>query len=155
MNAPCSLVSFGPVHFAEKTSRNTVLADLLWEKNTVPTEKTSWKRRIIREANSLIMTLGFDISTEFCCSLMQGLLDMLVPMLGEQLLRDYHSWVQLQQQHEASWWDRGRSLAILQRSGKEEFWGSMLGMVHCKIGCSCVYSTTVEGFSKSRYKRIP
>ncbi|CAD6264723.1 unnamed protein product [Miscanthus lutarioriparius] len=34
--------------------------------------------------------------------LMQGLLDRLVPMLGEQLLRDYHSWVQLQQQHEAS-----------------------------------------------------
>ena len=24
---------------------------LLWEKNTVPAEKTSWKRRIIREAN--------------------------------------------------------------------------------------------------------
>nr|TKW21769.1 hypothetical protein SEVIR_4G143100v2 [Setaria viridis] len=32
--------------------------------------------------------------------LMQGLLDKLVPMLGEQLLRDYHSWVQ--QQPEAS-----------------------------------------------------
>ncbi|XP_052164478.1 uncharacterized protein LOC127781551 [Oryza glaberrima] len=30
--------------------------------------------------------------------LMQGLLDRLVPLLGEQLLRDYHSWVQLQQQ---------------------------------------------------------
>lgn len=29
---------------------------------------------------------------------MQGLLDRLVPLLGEQLLRDYHSWVQLQQQ---------------------------------------------------------
>ncbi|CAO2162765.1 unnamed protein product [Urochloa humidicola] len=32
--------------------------------------------------------------------LMQGLLDRLVPMLGEQLLRDYYSWVQ--QQPEAS-----------------------------------------------------
>jgi len=41
-----------PVRFAEKTScntvsadllweKNTVLADLLWEKNTVPTKKTS------------------------------------------------------------------------------------------------------------------
>lgn len=30
--------------------------------------------------------------------LMQGLLDRLVPMLGEQLLRDYHSWVQQQTQ---------------------------------------------------------
>jgi hypothetical protein len=27
---------------------------------------------------------------------MHGLLDRLVPMLGEQLLRDYHSWVQQQ-----------------------------------------------------------
>lgn len=36
--------------------------------------------------------------------LMQGLLDRLVPVLGEQLLRDYHSWAQAQaqQQHEAS-----------------------------------------------------
>uniref|UniRef100_A0A0D9X9X2 Uncharacterized protein n=1 Tax=Leersia perrieri TaxID=77586 RepID=A0A0D9X9X2_9ORYZ len=30
--------------------------------------------------------------------LMQSLLDRLVPLLGEQLLRDYNSWVQLQQQ---------------------------------------------------------
>ncbi|KAG8087927.1 hypothetical protein GUJ93_ZPchr0010g10754 [Zizania palustris] len=30
--------------------------------------------------------------------MMQGLLDRLVPLLGEQLLRDYHHWVQLQQQ---------------------------------------------------------
>jgi len=30
--------------------------------------------------------------------LMQGLLDRLVPMLGEQLLRDYHSWFQQQTQ---------------------------------------------------------
>ena len=41
----------GSVRFAEKTSQNIVLADLLWEKNTVPAEKISWKRRIIREAN--------------------------------------------------------------------------------------------------------
>ncbi|KAF0898131.1 hypothetical protein E2562_001779 [Oryza meyeriana var. granulata] len=34
--------------------------------------------------------------------LMQGLLDRLVPLLGEQLLRDYHSWVQFQQQPETS-----------------------------------------------------
>ena len=41
----------GPVRFAEKISRNIVLADLLWEKNTVSAEKISWKRQIIREAN--------------------------------------------------------------------------------------------------------
>ena len=35
--------SIGPVRFAEKTSRNTVPADLLWEKNIVPAEKTSQK----------------------------------------------------------------------------------------------------------------
>jgi len=33
----------GPVRFAEKTSRNTVSADLLWEKNTVPAEKEAEK----------------------------------------------------------------------------------------------------------------
>ena len=37
----------GPVRFAEKISRNTVLADLLWEKNTVSVEKSSRKRRIM------------------------------------------------------------------------------------------------------------
>ena len=31
--------SFGPVRFAEKTSRNTVPTDLLWEKKTVLAEK--------------------------------------------------------------------------------------------------------------------
>ena len=31
----------GPVRFAEKTSRNTVSADLSWEKNTVTAEKTT------------------------------------------------------------------------------------------------------------------
>ena len=30
---------YGPVSFAEKTSRNTVPADLLGEKNIVPAEK--------------------------------------------------------------------------------------------------------------------
>ena len=33
----------GPVRFAEKTSRNTVPTDLLWEKNTVPAEKQAEK----------------------------------------------------------------------------------------------------------------
>ena len=46
--SPSIIYHIGPV---EKTNRNTVPADLLWEKNTVLTEKTSWKRRIIREAN--------------------------------------------------------------------------------------------------------
>jgi hypothetical protein len=32
-----------PVRFAKKA-----MVDLLWEKNTIPTEKTSWKIRIIR-----------------------------------------------------------------------------------------------------------
>ena len=41
----------GPVRFAEQTSRNTVQPDLSWEKNTAPAEKTSWKVRIIRQAN--------------------------------------------------------------------------------------------------------
>ena len=41
----------GPVRFAEKTSRNTVPTNLLWEKNIVPAEKTSWKKWIIRETN--------------------------------------------------------------------------------------------------------
>jgi len=41
---PCmkwTCLVLGPVRFAEKTNRNTVPVDLLWEKNTVPTEKTS------------------------------------------------------------------------------------------------------------------
>jgi len=41
----------GSVRFAEKTSWNSVPADLLWEKNTVLAEKITWKVRIIREAN--------------------------------------------------------------------------------------------------------
>ena len=32
-----------PIRFAEKTSRNTVLVDLSWEKNTVPAEKNKLK----------------------------------------------------------------------------------------------------------------
>ena len=36
---PC----IGPVRFAEKTSRNTVPVDLLWEKYTVSTEKQAQK----------------------------------------------------------------------------------------------------------------
>ena len=46
----CSYL-LGPVCFAEKTSRNTVPADLLWEKNIISVKKTSWKVHIIREAN--------------------------------------------------------------------------------------------------------
>ena len=42
------------VRFAEKTSQNTVLANLLWEKNVVPAEKTSWKRQIIKKTNMAI-----------------------------------------------------------------------------------------------------
>ncbi|KAM0856978.1 hypothetical protein ACQ4PT_048760 [Festuca glaucescens] len=34
--------------------------------------------------------------------LMQGLLDRLVPLLAEQLLKDYHSWVQQQQPRSSS-----------------------------------------------------
>ena len=45
---------YGSVRFAEKISRNIVPANLLWEKNIVPGEKISWKRRIIREANRAI-----------------------------------------------------------------------------------------------------
>ena len=33
----------GPVRFAEKTSQNTVPADLLWEKNNVSAEKRAEK----------------------------------------------------------------------------------------------------------------
>ena len=46
----------GLVRFAEKTSWNIVLADLLWEKNTVPVEKTSWKVHIIRQKNRTLMS---------------------------------------------------------------------------------------------------
>ena len=40
-----------PFASLKKTSENTVPADLLWKKNTVSAEKTSWKVQIIREAN--------------------------------------------------------------------------------------------------------
>ena len=43
---PCmkwTCLVLGPVRFAEKTNRNTVPVDLLWEKNTVPTEKQAKK----------------------------------------------------------------------------------------------------------------
>jgi len=41
ITSPLYLFTIGPVRFAEKTSRNTVSADLLWEKNIIPAEKTS------------------------------------------------------------------------------------------------------------------
>ena len=49
---------YGPIRFAEKTSRNTIPADLLWEKNAVPTKKyklknTDYKRRPISVQKSL------------------------------------------------------------------------------------------------------
>ena len=43
--------NIGLVHFAEKTSLNTIPADLLWEKNTILTKKI----RIIRETNRTII----------------------------------------------------------------------------------------------------
>jgi hypothetical protein len=33
------------------------LADFLWEKNTVPAEKTSWIRRIISQMNMAIVAV--------------------------------------------------------------------------------------------------
>jgi len=51
------ITSIGPVRFAE--SRNTIPTDLLWEKNTDPAKKTSWKVLIIREANKAIMCNTF------------------------------------------------------------------------------------------------
>ena len=52
-----TFLEYGPIRFAQKISRNTVPVDLLWEENTVLTEKTIWKRRIIREANMAICVL--------------------------------------------------------------------------------------------------
>ncbi|KAL6858955.1 hypothetical protein ACP4OV_017957 [Aristida adscensionis] len=43
-----------------------------------------------------IMNNGKHLTRSNNFQLMQGLLDRLVPMLGEQLLRDYHSWVEQQ-----------------------------------------------------------
>jgi hypothetical protein len=39
------------VRFAEKLWLKILFVDLLWEKNTVPPKKTSWKIRIIRQTN--------------------------------------------------------------------------------------------------------
>jgi hypothetical protein len=39
------------IRFAEKPWMKVLFADLLWEKNIVPLEKTCWKVRIIRQAN--------------------------------------------------------------------------------------------------------
>ena len=54
------ILPIGLVCFAEKTSRNTVPADLLREKNTVSSKKTSSKVRIIREANSAIISYNLE-----------------------------------------------------------------------------------------------
>jgi hypothetical protein len=42
-----------PFGWTDKSAEKALLADLLWEKNTVPAEKTSWKRRIISRVNRL------------------------------------------------------------------------------------------------------
>ena len=47
--------TIGPVRFAGKQAGTE--ADLLWEKNIIPAEKTSWKVRIIRETNRAIMAI--------------------------------------------------------------------------------------------------
>jgi len=38
-----TILDTGPVRFAEKTSQNTVLADLLWKKNTILAKKQAEK----------------------------------------------------------------------------------------------------------------
>jgi len=65
-SSPSHWISIGPVHFAEKTSWNTVPADLLWEKNTVLAEKTSWKVRIISEANGIASASQSRINSLSC-----------------------------------------------------------------------------------------
>ena len=55
------LFVIGPVRFAEKISWNTIIADLLWEKNTILAKKTSWKVQIIRQANKTIIAVLVDI----------------------------------------------------------------------------------------------
>jgi hypothetical protein len=40
-----------PVRFTEKPWLKVLFTDLLWEKNTIPAEKTSWKVQIIRQTN--------------------------------------------------------------------------------------------------------
>ena len=56
-----------PVRFPEKISRNAIPANLLWEKNTVPTEKTSWKVRIIRQANMALCHQLPRFSSRYSC----------------------------------------------------------------------------------------
>ena len=73
----------GPIRFAEKTSQNIISADLLWEKNTVPTKKTSWKRRIIREVNRAniqmdVLTFSFFFSTSISAHIVGSLIGMWV-----------------------------------------------------------------------------
>jgi len=74
----------GPVRFAEKTSRNTVPANLVWEKNTVPTEKTSWKERIITQANRTLVARLFAsiLSTFFTLTTLSISSSLLAVALG-------------------------------------------------------------------------
>jgi hypothetical protein len=55
---------------------------------------------VITKLNFVICHFDFTNNGMHCLfgRLMQGLLDRLVPLLGEQLLKDYHSWVQQQPQ---------------------------------------------------------
>jgi hypothetical protein len=50
---------FGLVRLRWKTSCNTVPTDFLWEKNTVPAEKISWKVRIISRLNRAFIQSTF------------------------------------------------------------------------------------------------
>jgi hypothetical protein len=45
----------GPVRLGWWAGWKTLLADLCWEKNTIPAEKTNWKRRIISRVNRLLL----------------------------------------------------------------------------------------------------
>jgi hypothetical protein len=52
-----NIANLEPVCFAEKTWLKVLFVDLLWEKNIIPTEKISWKIRIIRQTNMALEIL--------------------------------------------------------------------------------------------------
>jgi hypothetical protein len=69
-----------PVRFAEKSRLKVLCTNLLEKKNTVLTKKTSWKIRIIKQANrDIIKQLG--ISRGFRISLTTSRL-LVVPLLN-------------------------------------------------------------------------
>ena len=49
-----------PFASLKKQAETLFSADLLWEKNTFSAEKTSWKVRIIKQANRSICVLELD-----------------------------------------------------------------------------------------------